>query len=103
FTDHAIRRRARPAGGSLPADAELVPFRGGAASTRDLGLAYAMVGLRENNLVYVERAFHLLQQAVASGPADALTLAYLAEFYRDRKDDAHALPLYQQAWQKDTT
>jgi tetratricopeptide (TPR) repeat protein len=103
FTDHAIRRRARPAGGSLPADAELVPFRGGAASTRDLGLAYAMVGLREHNPVYVERAFHLLQQAVASGSADALTLAYLAEFYRDRKDDAHALPLYQQAWQKDTT
>ncbi len=65
FTDHAIRRRARPPGGSLPADADLVPFGGGAASTRDLGLAYAMVGLREQNPTYVERAFHLLQETVA--------------------------------------
>ena len=103
FTDHAIRRRARPAGGSLPADADLVPFGGGAASTRDLGLAYAMVGLREQNAAYVERAFRLLQETVASGRADAPTLAYLAEFYRNRKDDAHALPLYEKAWQLDTT
>jgi hypothetical protein len=103
FTDHAIRRRPRPPGGSLPADADLVPFGGGAASTRDLGLAYAMVGLREQNPIYVERAFHLLQEAVASGRADVLTLAYLAEFYRDRKDDAHALPLYEKAWQMDST
>jgi tetratricopeptide (TPR) repeat protein len=103
FTDHAIRRRARPPGGSLPADADLVPFGAGAASRRDLGLAYAMVGLREQNPAYIERAFHLLQQTVARGPADALTLAYLAEFYRDRKDDAHALPLYEKAWEMDTT
>ena len=103
FTDHAIRRRARPPGGSLPADADLVPFGSGPASARDLGLAYAMVGLREHNPIYVERAFHLLQQTVASGRADALTLAYLAEFYRDRKDDAHALPLYEESWRMDTT
>jgi Tetratricopeptide repeat/Cytochrome c554 and c-prime len=103
FTDHAIRRRPRPPGGPLPADADLVPFGGGTASTRDLGLAYAMVGLRERNPVYIERAFQLLQQTVASGRADAPALAYLAEFYRDRKDDAHALPLYEVAWRKDTT
>jgi tetratricopeptide (TPR) repeat protein len=30
-------------------------------------------------------------------------IAYLAEFYRDRKDDAHALPLYEKAWQIDAT
>jgi len=103
FTDHSIRRRAGPPGGSLLADADLVPFGGGAASPRDLGLAYAMVGLREQNSIYVERAFHLLQQTVANGRADAPTLAYLAEFYRDRKDDAHALPLYEEAWRMDTT
>jgi hypothetical protein len=68
---------------------------GGAVSTRDLGLAYAMVGLREGNATYIECAFHLLQEAVGSGRADALTIAYLTEFYRDRKDDAHALPLYE--------
>jgi hypothetical protein len=103
FTDHAIRRRPRPPGGSLPVDADLVPFWGGAADTRDLGLAYAMLGLGEQNPIYVERAFQLLQQTVASGHADALALAYLAEFYRDRKDDAHALPLYEESWRMDTT
>jgi len=103
FTDHSIRRRASPQSSSLPADADLVVFRGGTASTRDLGLAYAMVGLREQNPTYLERAFHLLQETVASGGADALTLAYLAQLYRDRKDDAHALPLYEEAWRMDPT
>ncbi len=103
FTDHAIRRRPRPPGESLPADADLVPFGGGTASTRDLGLAYAMVGLREQNAIYIERAFQLLQQTVAGGHADAPALAYLAEFYRDRKDDAQALPLYGEAWRMDPT
>ena len=101
FTDHAIQKRARPPGGSLPSDAALVPFGGGTASTRDLGLAYAMVGKREHNSIYIERAFRLLQQTVASGRADAPVLAYLAEFYRDRKDDSHALPLYEEAWRLD--
>lgn len=103
FTDHAIRRRPRSSGGSPPADSDLVPFGGGPSSTRDLGLAYAMVGLREQNTIYVERAFQLLRQTVESGQADALTLAYLAEFYRDRKDDVHALPLYEEAWRMDKT
>ena len=97
------RTHPRPSIGSLQADADLVPFGGGAASTRDLGLAYAMVGLREQNPTYLERAFRLLQETVARGRADALTLAYLAEFYRDRKDDAHALPLYEEAWRMDPT
>jgi Tetratricopeptide repeat/Cytochrome c554 and c-prime len=103
FTDHSIRRRAGPPSGPLPADADLVPFRGGAASTRDLGLAYAMVGLREQNPAFVERAFQLLQETVARGAGDALTFAWLAEFYRDRKDDAKALPLYEEAWRIDPT
>jgi len=101
FTDHSIRRRPTPASGSPPADADLVLFEGGAANTRDLGLAYAMVGLREENETYITRAFHLLQEAAARGAADPKALAYLAQFYRDRKDDAHALPLYVKAWQMD--
>ena len=103
FTDHSIRRRATAASGPPPADADLVPFRGGTAGARDLGLAYAMVGLREQNAVYIERAFHLLQEAASRGTADAQALAYLAEFYRDRKDDAHALPLYEESWRMDPT
>jgi tetratricopeptide (TPR) repeat protein len=102
FTEHSIRRRGTPLI-SPAADADLVPFGGGAPSPRDLGLAYAMVGLREQNPVYLERAFRLLQETVARGSADAPALAYLAQFYRDRKDDAHALPLYEQAWRMDQT
>ena len=103
FTDHSIRRRPTQSAGSPAANAELVPFEGGPASTRDLGLAYAMLGSREQNTTYIERAFHLLQEAAASGTADAPALAYLAEFYRGRKDDAHALPIYEQAWRLDPT
>ena len=107
FTDHSIRRRALspggPAGGSPAADADLILFEGGAANSRDLGLAYAMAGLRETNDTYVERAFHLLQESAAQGTADSKALAYLAQFYRDRKDDAHALPLYARAGEMDPT
>ena len=108
FTDHSIPRRPRPDGGIAGAsprtDADLVQFGGGETNARDLGLAYAMVGLREANDTYLERAFHLLQEAVHDpADADSLALAYLAQFYRDRKDDAHALPLYEEAWRKDRT
>ncbi len=102
FTDHSIRRRPAPATGSAAANADLVPFEG-EASTRDLGLAYAMLGGREDNPTYIEHAFHLLEETAARGAADAPALAYLAEFYRDRKDDARALPLYAQVWRMDPT
>src|SRR5262249_53892083 len=42
-------------------------------------------------------------EAVSQGVRDTQTLAYLAEFYRDRKDDAHALPLYREVWEADPT
>jgi hypothetical protein len=45
----------------------------------------------------------LLKQAAEQGTADAQALVYLAEFYRDAKDDAHALPIYQQIWRMDKT
>lgn len=101
FTDHSIRRK--PAGpGAAPApDSELVPYPSYTATTRDLALAYAVVALRDHNTADRERAFSLLKQAAAQGTADAQALAYLAEFYRDAKDDAHALPIYQQVWRMD--
>jgi hypothetical protein len=103
FTDHSIPRRKGLAAGAPGVDAALVPFHGGASGVRDLGLAYAILGQREQNAVYLERAFGLLRDAVGHGEADAQAIAYLAEFYRDRKDDAHALPLYEQAWRMDAT
>lgn len=103
FTDHSIRRHPTASGSAPKKNAELVPFGGGEADTRDLGLAYAMVALRDGNATDVERAFQLLKDVVARNSGDAETLTYLAQFYRDRKDDAHALPLYQDAWGMDKT
>lgn len=103
FTDHSIRRRPAPASAAPAPDANLVLFGGGTASPRDLGLAYAMVGLRDGNGTYVDRAFQLLKEAAAQGSADSVALAYLAQLYRDRNDDAHALPLYEEVWRADKT
>jgi predicted CXXCH cytochrome family protein len=103
FTDHSIRRR--PVGGTKPAapvpDTELLPYPSYTATRRDLALAYAVVALRDHKTADRERAFSLLKQAAEQGTADAQALAYLAEFYRDAKDDAHALPIYQQVWRMD--
>jgi len=102
FTDHSIRRR--PSRAPTPsATADLVPYFGGEPAARDLGLAYAIIGSREGNPTYTERAFRLLQQAAANSTADAQALAYLAQFYRDRKDDMRALTAYEQAWRMDST
>jgi hypothetical protein len=101
FTDHSIPRRAGSGGVAPALAADLVPFGGGRAGARDLGLAYVMVGLREQNTVYLDRAFRLLQDAVAQGIRDPQTLLYLAQLYRDRSDDAHARPLYEEVWRTD--
>jgi tetratricopeptide (TPR) repeat protein len=103
FTDHSIPRRGAAPAASPSPTADLVPFDGGEASPRDLGLAYAILGVRDGNTAYLDRAFRLLRQVAAQGGADSETLAYLAQFYRDGKDDTHALPLYQEAWRKDST
>lgn len=100
FTDHSIRRKPGP--GATPAsDAELVPYPSYTSSTRDLALAYAVVALRDHNAADLRRALPLLKQAAGNGTADPQALAYLAEFYRDAKDDANALPLYEQVWRMD--
>jgi len=101
FTDHAIPRRPASVTASPSISADLVPFGGGRTSARDLGLAYVMVGLREGNSTYLDRAFGLLQDAVAQGARDPQTLLYLAQLYRERSDDAHARPLYAEVWRTD--
>lgn len=101
FTDHSIRRRPAASGVVPSPNSELTPYPGYTATTRDLALAYAVVALRDHNAADRERAFPLLKQSAEDGTADAVALAYLAEFYRDAKDDAHALPLYQSVWQMD--
>ena len=105
FTDHTIRKPSAVVPKSVaPANAsELVPYYSYTATTRDLALAYAQVALRDRNEADRQRAFALLKQAVDQGTADAPALVYLAEFYRDAKDDDRALPLYEQVWRMDRT
>jgi predicted CXXCH cytochrome family protein len=101
FTDHSIRRKPSGSGVAPASDSELVPYPSFTASTRDRALAYATVALRDRNAADRDRAFAMLKQAAEQGTADPQALAYLAEFYRDAKDDAHALPLYQHVWRMD--
>jgi predicted CXXCH cytochrome family protein len=103
FTDHSIRKPASsvvPKSTGAPAS-DLVPYYPFTATTRDQAMAYAAVALRDRNDADRQRAFALLKQAAEQGTADAPALVYLAEFYRDAKDDAHALPIYEQVWRMD--
>jgi tetratricopeptide (TPR) repeat protein len=72
-----------------------VPFGGKAADARELGLAYAIVALREQNAVYRDRAFDLLREGQRTQPGDPQTLSYLADLYKGRSDHGEAARLYQ--------
>jgi tetratricopeptide (TPR) repeat protein len=95
YTDHSIPRRAAPRNLKPPADATLTSFGTEDNNPRDLGLAYAIVALRENSGAYRNRAFDLLREANAQNPDEPQTLAYLADFYKARSDDKAARPLYE--------
>ncbi len=93
-TDHSIPRRPAPRNQTPPADTPLTAFKNAPADARDLGLAFAIVGLRENSPAYRQRAFDLLREAEAKETADPETLAYLADLYKSRSDDRTAAKLY---------
>jgi hypothetical protein len=102
YTDHSIPRRpssrqVRPA----TADAPLAPFGMKTATARDLGLAYAIVAVREQNPAYRERAFNLLKEAIGKSPDDPLTLSYLADLYKIRSEDSTAFDLYERLLRAD--
>jgi len=104
FTDHAIPRRPSPRDTKPVIDAPLVAFGKENASPRDLGLAYAIVALREQNAAYASRAFDLLSEAERQNPNDAQTLSYLADLFKTKKkDDASAMRLYQRLYRADPT
>jgi cytochrome c-type biogenesis protein CcmH/NrfG len=103
FTDHSIPRRAVPRNRKPPANAPLAAFGGAPSGPRDLGLAYAIVALREQNAVYGTRAFDLLREAERQNPNEPQTLAYLADLYKTRKDDQNAERLYRRLYSLDPT
>ena len=98
YTDHSIPRVPRvqpPERAEDVATAPLIAFNAVRANSRDLGLAYAIVALREQNAVYRERAFELLRRAQEENPDDPQTLSYLADLYRGRSMDREAISLYE--------
>jgi Tetratricopeptide repeat/Cytochrome c554 and c-prime len=101
YTDHSIPKRAVPRDQKPAADAPLIAFGGADAPPRDLGLAYAIVALREQNAAYSARAFDLLREAERKNPDDAQTLSYLADLYKTRKDDENAAKFYQRLYAVD--
>lgn len=103
YTDHSIPRRPALRNRKSRAEAPLVAFGGAVADSREQGLAYAIVALREQNAVYSTRAFDLLREAERRNPDDPQTLAYLADLYKSRKDDQTAAWLYQRLYSVDPT
>jgi hypothetical protein len=94
YTDHSIPRHPREQSGQPSGDAELVPFGGGAASARDLALAYAIAAGRTHGASDHDRAVRLLEEAEGASPDDPEVLSYLAEIYRNGGRDEQAIPLY---------
>lgn len=98
FTDHSIPRMRRdvPQSG-IPGDASLVTFGRIPASDRELGLAYADVGIKENNGLWGMKAFELLRKAAAENPDDAKVASQLAQLYDRMGNEQKACELYAQA------
>lgn len=101
YTDHSIPRRPRAESGAPGEVAELVPFRGGTASRRDLGLAYAIAAGRKHAESDHERGLRLLEETERTSPNDSEVLLYLAEIYRNGGQDERAVTLYRRAMQLD--
>jgi len=98
YTDHSIPRRAsalspRPviSGGTLTL------FGGGAASGRDLGLAYAMVAERDPNPAYRARALEMLRAAAVEQSNDIPAMVQLAHLYGNLGEQERATVLYEKA------
>jgi hypothetical protein len=94
ITDHTIPRRppaSRPS--DVPEDAKLRLFGGGEPASRELGLAYAAIALRDNNRIWGQRALDLLEKV----PADAKVLTQLAQLVERRGQQQRACDLYARA------
>jgi Flp pilus assembly protein TadD len=99
FTDHSIPRRplhlaeqnSRFAGTSLRA------FGTAAASSRDLGLAYAEIATGQKNAAFAERSFESLNSVEGTLSGDAPALLQLAFLYDGKNDREKAMQLYRRA------
>jgi hypothetical protein len=96
-TDHRIPRRPRPSRPSATATGRrLLEFDNAHPDARDLGLAYAEIGLRGDDFARKE-AFRLLREALPQHAADPEVLTHLAYLYQTRGDLNRAMNLYERA------
>ncbi len=99
LTDHSIPRHPRgiPVTPVNSQEAELEPFGGVAAETRDVALAYAIAAVGKTGGFDRTRASTLLESVVRERPDDVEVLLYLAEIYRNDGKNDRARPLYERA------
>ena len=103
FTDHSIPRVVRGQRVVTEADAEseLVSFWGDKAEPRELGLAYAQLGVRLQDKKRVVRAVELLKAAEAQAQADGSVLLQLGYASDQLGNSEEAISYYQRARQQD--
>src|SRR5207247_6028193 len=89
YTDHSIPRRPAAAR-AVPADAPLIPFGGGEASDRELGLANAS-----------SAGIPLLEKAESEHPDDVPVLVQLGYLYDRAGHEEKAMVMYERALRLD--
>ena len=103
FTDHSIPRgvRSQPLITKTEAESELVSFWGDKAGPRELGLAYAQLGVRLQDKGRVVQAIELLKAAEAQGQGDGSVLLQLGYASDQLGKSDEAMAYYQRARQLD--
>jgi tetratricopeptide (TPR) repeat protein len=103
FTDHSIPRGARgqPVVAETDAESELISFWGDKAEPRELGLAYAQLGVRLQERKRVVRAVELLKAVEAQGQVDGSVLLQLGYASDQLGKSEEAISYYQRARQQD--
>jgi hypothetical protein len=99
FTDHSIPRQLAGPAEQNPrfAGTSLRAFGKAAASSRDLGLAYAEAAAGQKNAAFAERSFEHLKSVEGTLSNDAPALLQLAFLYDGRNDREKAMQLYRRA------
>lgn len=103
FTDHSIPREVlrQPMVVKADTEIELVSFWGDQAAPRELGLAYAQLGVRLQDKKRVVQAVELLKATEAQGQADGAVMLQLAYASDQLGKSDEAIAYYHKARQQD--
>lgn len=103
FTDHSIPREVlrQPMAAKAETETDLVSFWGDQAAPRELGLAYAQLGVRSQDKKRVVQAVELLKATEAQGQADGAVLLQLGYASDQLGKSEEATAYYQKARERD--